>query len=160
MQNDFNQQLILKIVCRTLFEDAKLKNDKLYFSNDFIQEQYSFLRSNSFQNQWLRVNIVQTLFELRDEKRASLKAFYLDSIFILRNLMVFQNDGIEPSDEKIAEYLDTLLDIFYNEDIVEGILIECICNKVEDLIAISDEYLINTYITREDFDELVEFYQS
>jgi hypothetical protein len=160
MQNVFNQQLILKIVCRTLFEDAKLNKDKLYFSKDFIQEQNSFLRSNSFQNQWLRVNIVQTLFELRDEKRASLKAFYLDNIFILKNLMVFQNDGIEPSDEKIAEYLDTLLDIFYNEDIVEGILIECICNKVEDLIAISDEYLIKTYITREDFDELVEFYQS
>lgn len=160
MQNDFNQQLILKIVCRTLFEDVKLKKDKLHFSNDFIREQNAFIRSNNFQNQWLRVNIVQALFELGHEKRTLLRTFYLDNLVILRNLIVFIDKGIEPSDEKIAEYLDTLLDIFYNEDIVDGILIECICNKLEDLIAISEEYLIKTYITRDDFNELVEFYQS
>lgn len=160
MQNDFNLRLILKIVCRTLFEDAKLNKDKLYFSSDFIKEQNAFIRSNNFQNQWLRVNIVQALFELGHEKRTLLRTFYLDNLVILRNLIVFIDKGVEPSDEKIAEYLDTLLDIFYTEDIVDGILIECICNKVEDLIAISEEYLIKTYITRDDFNELVEFYQS
>ena len=160
MQNDFNQQLILKIVCRTLFEDAKLKNHKLHFSKDFIIEQNAFLKSNNFENQWLRVNIVQALFELGRGKRTPLRTFYLDNLVILRNLIAFADGGIEHTDDKIAEYLDTLLDIFYNNDIVDGILIECICNKVEDLIAISEEYLIKTYITREDFNDLVEFYQS
>ena len=160
MQNDLTRQLILKIVCRTLFETGQLNKDKLYFSNDFIKEQNSFIRSNNFQNQWLRVNIVQALFELGHEKRAQLRTFYLDNLFILRNLMVFQSNGIEISDQKITEYLDTMLDSFYNDYVVEGILIDCICDKVEDLTAISDEYLTKAYITREDFDELIEFYMS
>lgn len=160
MQNDFTRQLILKIVCRTLFENGQLNKDKLYFSNDFIKEQNSFIRSNNFQNQWLRVNIVQALFELGLEKRAPLRTFYLDNLFILRNLMVFQSNGIETSDQKITEYLDTMFDSFYNDDVVDGILIDCICVKLKDLTAISDEYLNKEYIEKEDFDELIEFYMS
>jgi len=160
MQNNFTRQLILKIVHHTLFENSLLKKDKLYFSKDFIQEQSTFINSNSLHNQWLRVNVVQMLFELGSEKRDLLRTFYLDNLFILRNLMIFHSNGTEPSDQKITEDLDILLDHFYNEEVVEGILIDCICVKLEDLIAITDEYLNKEYIEKEDFNELIEFYLS
>ena len=74
--------------------------------------------------------------------------------------MIFHSNGTEPSDQKITEDLDILLDHFYNEEVVEGILIDCICVKLEDLIAITDEYLNKEYIEKEDFNELIEFYLS
>lgn len=160
MENDFNRQLILKVVCNTLFGKCELDKNELYFSEDFIQEQSSFIYSNNLDNIWLRVNIVQVLFELGLDNRSLLRNFYLDNFFILRNLINFQNKGIVPSHQQISEYVDIKLDIFYDEEVVDGILIDCIGTKLEDLTAISDEYLIKKYIEKEDFNELIEFYLS
>lgn len=160
MQNDFTRQLILKIVCLTLFENEDINKDKLYFSKDFIQEKSPKINSNRFPNLWIRVNTVQALFDLRQEKRDLLSAFYLDNLSILRNLMIFYKIDLDPSDQKITDYLDFLLDRFYMEDIAEVILIACICDKLEDLTAISDEEIQAGYITKEEFNELIEFYLS
>lgn len=160
MQNDFTRQLILKIVCLTLFENEDINRDKLYFSKDFIREKRPIIDSNRFPNLWIRVNTVQALFDLGQENRDLLKSFYLDNLSILRNLLIFHKYDLNPSDQKITEYLDILLDRFYNDEVAEVILIACICDKLEDLTAISDEDIQKGYITKEDFIELIDFYMS
>ena len=158
MDNNFTRELVVKIVSSTLFENTNLNENKLYFSQDFLQEQNSFIHSNNLNNQWLRVNVVQALFTLEQEKRDLLRTFYLHDLLILQNLISFNSNGIRPSDQYTKEILDLALECLYNEEVIDGILIDSICAKLEDLTAISDEYLHVKYIEKADFDELIEFY--
>jgi len=160
MQNNFTRELVLKIVSCTLFENTNLKGNKLYFTQDFLHEQRAFMHSNNLNNQWLRVNVVQALFTLEREKRDLLQDFYIDHLSILKNLISFNSNGIKPSDQYTKEVLDSALERFYNDEVIDGILIDSICTKLEDLTAIHDEYLVKMYIEKHDFDDLIEFYLS
>lgn len=159
-EDNFTRKLVSNTLQSTLFDKLKLVGDRLFYSLDFIWEQSSFLNSSDIHNQWLRLKIVKILMELDQVEQGSLKMFVRANLHLVRNSMTFHSNGIERTDQEIRDYLFILIDHIYNHQIVNAILIDCICEKLEDLTSISQEDIDRGYLTKDDFSDLIESYMN